>query len=215
MRLQILFVCISTALSACNSKPKVQQFSNCIIKYDSLFKIIDSSNLEINRNTDSAAIEVLDRKTPYGERGLLRFDEKGCLRTYFFLKNDNNDASFFLKYDSIGNHHRSSNSEVVYWYFYKTKGTTIKFTFLLCAFDRNYGDIKIESGLFKKENVPLFQSNFTKLICATISINRTDIDSAGKIYISGKRQDKCSNIEETFVDSAKVPYDQLDKSVQR
>ena len=79
-----------------------------------------------------------------GDRGLMRFDENGNLRLYAFLYNDHNDASFFLTYDSVGNKSRSTDSEVVMWSFYNTKDTTIKFIFSLCAFDRNYGDIKIE-----------------------------------------------------------------------
>lgn len=216
MRTLILFVCILTAfVTACTSKAKIQQFSNCFIKYDSLFRIVDSLNLEIIRNTDSAVIEVLDKRISDGQRGLLRFGENGNLRQYAFLYNDHNDASFFLTYDSVGNHSRATNSEVVQWNFYNTKDTTIKFTFLLCAFDRNYGDIKIESGSFKKENIELFESEFTKLICATLTINQKDIDTTGKIYISGRRHDKCSKIEENFIDSTVVPYGRLDNSVQQ
>ena len=43
--------------------------------------------MEIIRETDSAAIEVLDKKTKSGERGLLRFDNNNNLRYYAFLYN--------------------------------------------------------------------------------------------------------------------------------
>jgi hypothetical protein len=89
-----------------------------------------------------------------------------------------------------------------------------KFTFLLCALDRNYGDIPIESGKFRKADIELFESKFTKLICATVTINQRDIDRTGKIYISGRWQDKCSKVEKSFIDSTTVPFDQLDNSVQ-
>ena len=157
--------------------------------------------MEIIRETDSAAIEVLDKKTKSGERGLLRFDNNNNLRYYAFLYNDHNDASFFLTYDSVGNHIRLSKSEVVQWIFYTPKDLTVKFTFLLCALDRNYGDIKIESGKFKKDNIVLFESKFARLICANVTINKSDLDSTKKIYLTGKWQDKCSKLEQTFIDS--------------
>ncbi len=201
MKLQFLCALILTSLVACNSNSKTQHQTNCFISYDSLFKIVDTSNLEIIRGTDSAAIEVLDKMTKNGERGLLRFDNNNNLRSYAFLYNEHNDASFFLTYDSVGNHFRSTKAEVVQWIFYTPKDSTVKFTFLLCAFDRNYGDIKIESGKFKKENIKLFESGFTKLICANLTINKSDLDSAKKIYIMGRWQDKCSKLEQTFIDS--------------
>ncbi len=214
MRIQTLCICILTFLEACNSKIKIQQHSNCFVKYDSLFKIVDTSTLEIHRNTDSAAIEVLDKNMGDGERGLLRFDKNGNLRLYAFLYNNHSDTRFLLIYDSVGNHRRSSDAEVIQWNFYDTKDSTIKFTFFLCAIDRNYGDIKIESGKFKKANIELFKSEFVKLNGATMTINRSDFDESGKIYITGTRQDKCSKLKENFIDSIVLPYDSLKSSVQ-
>ncbi len=202
MKFQILCTLIFTSLVACNSNQKIKPQTKCFIKYDSLFKIVDTSNLEIIRGTDSAAIEVLDKMTKDGARGLLRFDSNNNLRSYAFLRNDHNDASFFLTYDSVGNYIRSTKSEVVEWIFYSPKDSTIQFTFFLCAFDRNYGDIKIESGKFKKENIVLFESEFTKLICAKVTLNKSDLDNTKKIYITGIWQDKCSKLEQTFIDSA-------------
>ena len=187
-------------LASCTSKSKITRYVNSFIKYDSLFKIVDSSNLEITRNTDSAAIEVLDKETSHGQRGLLRFDNNGNLRYYAFLYNNHNDASFILTYDSIGNYNRTPH-EVVQWLFYTPKDSTVKFTFFLCALDRNYDDIEIKSGKFEKDSILLYQSNFTKLIGANISINTSDLDSTKKIYISGYCQDKLSKSEQHFIDS--------------
>ena len=131
------------------------------IKYDSLFKLVDTSNLEIRRGTDSAAIEVLDKISKDGERGIMRFDENKNLRLYAFLYNEHPDASFFLKFDSLGNKTRKSMSEVVQWTFYSPMDSIINFTFLLCAFDRNYGDITIKSGKFIQKDITLHVSNFT------------------------------------------------------
>jgi hypothetical protein len=192
---------LTILLVSCDSKSKVQTYQNCFVRYDSLFKIVDTANLEIIRGTDSAAIEVLDKASKNGERGILRFDDKNNLRFYAFLSNDHNDASFILTYDSLGNKTRKSIGEVVQWTFYTPKDSTVKFTFLLCAFDRNYGDITIKSGKFIKEGITLFESNFTKLICANISIPKADLDSTKKIYLSGRWQDKCSKDEQTFIDS--------------
>jgi hypothetical protein len=192
---------ITVAIISCNPKSTVQNNSNCFVKYDSLFKLIDTTNLDIVRGTDSAAIEVLDKASKYGERGIMRFDDKNNLRFYAFLANDHNDASFYLIYDSVGNKTRKSIGEVVQWTFYTRKDSTVKFTFFLCAFDRNYGDITIRSGKFVKEAITLHESNFTKVICANISINKADLDSTKKIYLTGHWQDKCSKEQQAFIDS--------------
>jgi hypothetical protein len=202
MKFKNIFIYLLTiAIVSCNSKSKVQTHSNCFVRYDSLFTLIDTANLEIARRTDSAEIEVLDRASKNGERGIMRFDDKNNLRFYAFMYNDHNDASFFLTYDSVGNKTRKSISEVVQWTFYTPKDSTVKFTFLLCAIDRNYGDITIKAGKFIKESITLYQSNFTKLICANISIDKSDLDSTKKIYITGHWQDKCTKEEQNFVDS--------------
>ena len=202
MTLKNIFICLLTiTIISCNSKFKVQKHSNCFVKYDSLFRVIDTSNLEIIRGTDSAAIEVLDKSSKKEERGIMRFDDNNNLRFYAFLYNDHNDANFFLTYDSVGNKTRRSRGEVVQWTFYTPKDSTVKFTFLLCAIDRNYGDITIKSGRFIKEGITLYESNFTKLICANVSINKADLDSTRKIYLTGRWQDKCSKEEQTFIDS--------------
>jgi len=192
---------LTITIISCNSKSKIQNHSNCFIRYDSLFKLVDTTKLEIVRGTDSAAIEVLDSISKNGERGIMRFDEKNNLCFYAFLYNDHNDFSFSLTYDSLGNKTRKSISEVVQWTFYSPIDSVIKFTFLLCAFDRNYGDITIRSGKFIKEDITLFESNFTKLICANITIPKADLDSTKKIYLTGLWQDKCSKEEQTFIDS--------------
>jgi hypothetical protein len=200
----LIFSIILSVLCACHSKIKAPQVTKCFIKYDSLFKIIDTANLEITRGTDSAAIEILDPKSNSGERGILRFDDNDNLRFYAFLYNEHNDFSFFVTYDSLGNKFRSSNSEVVRWIFYSPKDSTVKFTFLLCALDRNYADITIKSGKFVQDHITLYQSKFVKLICANISINKTDLDTTNKIYITGRWQDKCSKEEQEFTDSTNV-----------
>jgi hypothetical protein len=202
MNLKNVFIYLLTiAIVSCNSESKIQKHANCFIKYDSLLKIIDTANLDIIRGTDSAAIEVLDKASKHGERGIMRFDDKNHLRFYAFMYNNHNDASFFLTYDSLGNKTRKSIGEVVQWDFYSPKDATIKFTFFLCALDRNYGDITIKSGKFLKEGITLYESDFTKLICANISINKADLDSTQKIYLTGHWQDKCSKEEQTFIDS--------------
>lgn len=199
---RLLFIYLLTiTIVACNSTSNVQNPTNCLVKYDSLFNIVDTANLEIIRGTDSAAIEVSDKPSKNGERGIMRFDSKNNLRFYAFIYNDYNEASFFLTYDSLGNKTRQSISEVVLWTFYTPIDSTVKFTFLLCAIDRNYGDITIKSGKFTKENITLSESNFTKLICANISIDKSDLDSTKKIYLTGRWQDKCSKEEQTFIDS--------------
>ncbi len=198
---KIFIFLITVAIISCKSNSKIQYHSNCFVKYDSLFKLIDTTNLEIVRGTDSAAIEVLDKASKNGERGIMRFDNENNLRFYAFLYNSLNDASFILTYDSVGNRTRKSHGEVVLWSFHTPQDSTINFTFFLCAIDRNYGDITIKSGKFIKEGITLYESKYTKIICANISINKADLDSTKKIYLTGNWQDKCSKEQQLFIDS--------------
>lgn len=205
MKLLLFCLAFILILSSCTSKSEFQQTTRCFVKYDSLFRDIDTANLEIMRNTDSAAIEVLDKKSKSGERGLLRFDSNGNLRFYAFLYNDHNDTNFYIEYDSMGNRKRSTTTEVVEWTFFKRKDSILRFQFLLCALDYNFGEIQIEAGKFSQENIELFESDFTKLIGAEIKFNYSALDSGRKIYITGKKQDKCSQAIVDFIDSTIVP----------
>jgi hypothetical protein len=191
-------------LISCKSKPKVAKSTKCFVSYDSLFKDVDTSKFDIVRNTDSAAVEVLDSKKP-GPRGLFRFDEKGDLRFYFFLNNDHNDTNFYIEYDSTGERKRSTSQEVVQWTFFKRKDSILRFEFYLCAIDYNFGDIQINAGKYKSDNIPLFETNFFKLIGAEVRFNSSNLNSTRKIFITGRKQDKCSKVYSEFIDSTTVP----------
>lgn len=193
-------------LISCNSKPEVSKPTRCFVRYDSLFKDVDTSKFEITRNTDSAAIEVLDNKKP-GPRGLFRFDEKGDLRFYFFLNNDHNDTNFYIEYDSTGERKRSTSQEVVQWTFFKRKDSILRFEFYLCSIDYNFGDIQLKAGKYKSDNIQLFETNFFKLIGAEARFNLSNLDSTKKIFITGRKQDKCSKVDSEFIDSTTVPTD--------
>ena len=201
IKIKFLYAIILTCFISCIDNKDLRIKTKYFIRYDSLFKIIDSTKLEIIRDTDSAAIEVLDKTSKNGERGLLRFDYKNNLRSYDFLHNEHNDASFYLRFDSVGNHYRSTTQEVVQWTFYSPKDSTIKFSFLLCALDRNYRDIKIQSGKFIENDIILYESNFAKLIGANVTINKDKLDSEKKIYLTGRWQDKFTKEEQNFIDS--------------
>jgi hypothetical protein len=159
MRLASIAYLIFSILVSCTSKSKVSKPTKCFVRYDSLFKDVDTSKFEIVRNTDSAAIEVLDNNKS-GPRGLFRFDENGDLRFYFFLNNDHNDTNFYIEYDSTGERKRSTLQEVVQWTFFKRKDSMLRFEFYLCAIDYNFGDIQISAGKYKSDNITLFETNF-------------------------------------------------------
>jgi hypothetical protein len=204
MKLQFLKYTLLFLIISCSAKPKILDTARCFVKYDSLFNNVDTTKLEITRNTDSAAVEVLDRPNE-GEQGIFRFDQNGKLRLYAFLENDHNDTNFFIEYDSLGNHKRSTSQEVVQWNFFKKKDSMLRFEFLLCAVDYNYGDIKILAGKYKSQEIKLFKSKFLKLIGANMQFNFSNLDSSRKIYITGSKEDKCSKKIGDFIDSAVVP----------
>ena len=204
--MKVLKYLLAVMLFSCGLRPKVHNnLARCAVRYDSLFQTVDTSNLEILKNTDSAAIEVLDKRSQKGDRGLFRFDSKGNLKFYAFLVNYHNDYEFSIVYDSLGNRKRSTTGEVVHWFFFKRRDSALRFEFLLCAVDFNYADIKVEAGSFVSENVRLFESDFVKLIGAEIRIPSMYLVGHSKIYVSGMKQDKCTKIESSFIDSATIP----------
>lgn len=207
MRLTLIAYVTFSVLVSCISKTKALTATNCFVKYDSLFRDIDTSELEIIRNTDSAAIEVLDKQTKSGERGLFRFDENDNLRFYAFLNNEHNETNFYIEYDSTGKKMRSTTQEVVQWTFFKRKDSTLRFEFYLCALDYNFGEIQIKAGKYKSEEITLFETSFVKLIGADVRFNFSNLDSSQKIYITGRKQDKCSKSFSEFTDSTTVPAD--------
>ena len=200
-----LLIFIFCATSCSSPKTPVIE-KRCLVNFDSLMLIIDSSQVEIYEFSSYDSVEVSDTSVKSGHEELggqgsvFHFDSTGKLGLYAFMHKWPY-SGFEILYDSTGTRKRLQENEVVQWIFYTTKDPTVKFTFLLCALDRNYGDIKIESGKFKKEDITLLESAYSKIICATVSINSTDLDKTNKIYISGRWQDKCSGLEKSFVDS--------------
>jgi hypothetical protein len=165
---------------------------------------VDTSKLQIVRNTDSAAIELSDKTSKLGEKGLFRFDLSGNLRLYAFLINANNDTDFIIEYDSHGNHKRSVTRDVVEWQYFNRKDSSLNLDFLLCAIDYAYGQILIKTKKFRQQ-VGLSQSAFLKLIGGRVNISYSELDSSRKVFITGVRQDKCSKVKQAFIDSITLP----------
>ncbi len=201
-----LFLCSFAFAFSCSSPKTPVSEQYCFVKFDSLIHSIDSSQVETENFSIYDSIELRDKSVKAGQEDLdgqgsvFHFDSSGKLGLYAFMK-DWPYSSFMIIYDSTGKKQRLQKNEVVHWIFYTPKDSTVKFTFLLCAIDRNYGDITIKSGKFIKEGITLYESNFTKLICANISIDKADLDSTKRIYMTGRWQDKCSQEEQTFIDS--------------
>lgn len=191
-------------LASCSSKPKVKVESKCFVSYDSLLKDVDTSKLQIVRNTDSAAIELSDKRSKLGEKGLFRFDYSGNLRLYTFLINDSNDTDFIIEYDSLGNHKRSVTRDVVEWHYFNRNDSSFNLDFFLCAIDYSYGKVHIKTGTFG-QNVGLFESSFLKLIGGRVTIKYLQLDTTRKVYIRGVRQDKCTKVIQPFIDSITMP----------
>lgn len=191
-------------LASCSTDPKLKAESKCLVSYNSFLENVDTSKLQIVRNTDSAAIELSDKRSKLGEKGLFRFDPNGNLRLYAFLINANNDTDFIIEYDSLGNHKRSVTRDVVEWQYFNRKDSSLNLDFFLCAIDYAYGQIHIKTGKFKQQ-VELSESAFLKLIGGRVNINYLELDSSRKIFITGVRQDKCSKLKQAFIDSITLP----------
>jgi hypothetical protein len=187
-------------LASCSSKSKVKVETKCFVSYDSLLINVDISKLQIVRNTDSAAIELSDKRSKLGQKGLFRFDSGRNLRLYTFLINDSNDTDFIIEFDSLGNHKRSVTRDVIEWQYFDRKDSSFNLDFFLCAIDYAYGKIHIKAGTFVQD-VGLLETSFLKMIGGRVTIKYSQLDATRKVYINGVRQDKCTKVIQPFIDS--------------
>jgi len=163
---------------------------------------IDTSRIEIRSFSDS--IEFLDKSIYEGEGSLFRFDQSGKLGMYSFMV-EWPWSNFMILYDSNGNKQRLQPNEVIQWRFTELNSDSIlRFTALLCAVDRNYGDLVLTAGSYTDSNIALKTSTFTKVICFKTEIPLKHFNNSRMIYVKGIREEKCTGIISSFVDSTHI-----------
>jgi hypothetical protein len=139
-----------------------------------------------------------------GEGSVFYFDRFGKLGIYAFMV-DWPHTNFMIVYDSTGRKRRLREQEVVQWRYPKlTSDSILRLTILLCAVDRNYGDLVLTAGSYCDSTITLHQSSFTKVVCFNSKIPFNSFSKDRMIYLKGRRGEKCTGEESLFVDSMRL-----------
>lgn len=190
-------------LLACNRRDNAAVEKFCVVDYDSLLNKLDTSRLEIESfGLDS--IEVRDTSVKSGEGSVFHFDFKGRLGLYAFMV-DWPLSNFIILYDSTGRKQRIQEDEVVQWQYFKPKmDSSLKLTVLLCAVDRNYGNLKLSAGDYCDSSINLFETIYSKIIYFKSSVPVDKKSDSIKIYLRGEAMEKCTGERFFFTDSTMI-----------
>lgn len=174
----------------------------CNIRFDSLINKIDTSGVVITRYSVADSIEVRDTTVSRtGEGSVFEFDSSGKLCRYAFMVSWPY-SNFIINYDVSGRKKRVRDNEVVQWRYPVINSDSIMhLTVLLCAVDRNYGDLSLKAGNFVDSVVMLQNTQFTKIICFKTDIPLKKNFMNTTIYLRGQKEEKCSGQVTPFVDS--------------
>jgi hypothetical protein len=191
------------SLLECNRQDNATVEKFCVINYDSLLNKLDTSRLEIE-SFGQDSIEVRDTSVKSGEGSVFHFDSKGRLGLYAFMI-DWPLTNFMILYDSTGRKHRIQENEVVQWQYFKPKmDSSLKLTVLLCAVDRNYGNLKLSAGEYCDSSINLFETTYSKIIYFKSSVPVDKKLDSIKIYLRGEAMEKCTKERFFFIDSTMI-----------
>lgn len=182
---------------SCGNKPVKPNFC-CIYNSDKLFSEYTEKTLDTTYYEDGEFLEVIDKGSDIGSRGIYKFDKNKKLRFYAFLLNTQNEYDFSRVYDSTGCLVEQSGSEVVQWYLRPQKDS-IKITFYLFGLKKTYSDVSVFSKSIGEIPVKLFKSPiFSNLQVGSFMVsNRVN----EKFNIKGKMFEKCTERLDFFKDS--------------
>ena len=203
MRNYLAALIVFIFLLACNRQDNATVEKFCVINYDSLLNKLDTSRLEIE-SFGQDSIEVRDTSVKSGEGSVFHFDSKGRLGLYAFMI-DWPLTNFMILYDSTGRKHRIQENEVVQWQYFKPKmDSSLKLTVLLCAVDRNYGNLKLSAGEYCDSSINLFETTYSKIIYFKSSVPVDKKLDSIKIYLRGEAMEKCTKERSFFIDSTMI-----------
>ena len=193
--------CLFIFLS-CNNYHNNKNEIFCIVNYDSLIRNLDSARLDIGTFSMYDSIEVRDTSVTFsGEGSVFHFDKNGKLGLYAFMK-DYPNTNFMIVYDSNGKKSRLQENEVLRWQYVKPKtDSLLKLSVWLCAVDRNYGNLEIQSGKFIDSTLKLFETTFSKIIYFRTQIPFNINSDSIKVYLRGELMEKCTKQKFAFIDS--------------
>ena len=204
MRNYLIIVVVLFSLQACNNRDNVVVEKFCLVNYDSLLHSLDTSRIEIESFGLYDSIEVRDTSVKNGVGSVFHFDSKGRLGLYAFMVNWPT-ANFMILYDSTGKKKRVQNDEVVQWRYTKPKtDSNFQLTVLLCAVDRNYGNLKLFAREYCDSSITLFESTYSKIIGFKTSVPFDIKSDSLKIYLRGETMEKCTKKRFAFIDSTTI-----------
>jgi hypothetical protein len=196
MKIIFSIVFIAAFLVSCRTSS-----SDCFIYLDEFVESQKALNPIVVHYSEDKIVTVADRISDTGEKGVFTFSD-GRLSKYSFYGNKSEPPTFEINFRDPQTPTRTMGGEVILWSFARPKpDAKVRFTFYLSSVDRNYGEIEISAGTFRKANVKLFEAPLMKVIGAHVEFDSKMLPADGKLYLSGTRQQKCSGATEGFVDS--------------
>jgi hypothetical protein len=196
LRKYIFITAVLFYIQACKSRDNVVVEKFCFVNYDSLLNSLDTSRIEIESFGVYDSVEVRDTSVRNGEGSVFHL--------YAFMV-DWPLANFMVLYDSTGKKQRLQEDEVVQWRYTKPKtDSNFQLTVLLCAVDRNYGNLKLFAGEYCDSSINLFESTYSKIICFKSSVPFDKKSDSLKVYLRGEAMEKCTKKRFPFIDSVTI-----------
>jgi hypothetical protein len=203
LRNYLILVVFLFFLIACKNRDQKAVEKFCLVDYDSLLHNLDTSRIEID-SFGQDSIEVRDTSVKNGEGSVFHFDSKGKLGLYAFMV-DWPVTNFMILYDSMGRKQRMQENEVVQWRYTKLKAdSNLKLTVLLCAVDRNYGNLKLSAGEYCDSSIHLFETTYSKIIYFKSLIPIDSKADSIKVFLRGETMEKCTKHRFPFIDSTTI-----------
>lgn len=202
MKFLLILFFLPVSIAGCSGHKASLPEHFCVIRFDSLINKIDTPGVIIARYSIADSIEVRDTTVSRtGEGSVFEFDSSGKLCRYAFMVSWPY-SNFIINYDVSGRKKRVRDNEVVQWRYPVINSDSIMhLTVLLCAVDRNYGDLSLKAGNFVDSVVVLQNTQFTKIICFKSDIPLKKNFKNTTIYLRGQKEEKCSGRVTPFVDS--------------
>ena len=183
--------------------------TKCVYSMDDLFKKYDSTKFKMAKSRTLDWIDVTEIvDSGSGESNLYQFDKNNMLRFYAFINDSNNDFTFSVKYDSLGNVENKTGRDVVRWHLSSRGSDSLDLTFFLYGINYSYWDITLVIGVDSISNLEIFKSAYSNLFAYTQTIKNSrlkDDSVKRRVYVYGKKVNMCTNDTTIFSDLGYLP----------
>lgn len=200
----IITILVLSILLSCTSG-EAEKFSTCRYTSSNLLAENDTSLLEIKQYKDDNLLEILDKGSDIGARGIYKFDNNKTLRFYAFLISDSNDYVWSRTYDTLGSIIENTGGSILLWYFNKPYADSIGVTAFLSTLGQKYQNIKFSLDRKKWQQPLVFKSPiFSNVIGCKFIINAQI--NYSHLFIRGDVIENCAKeMPNYFIDSIVIP----------